>query len=880
MQTRRHKVTLVSSCFLNYLDRSYKIADIRITKSKFGFIYPLKAVIELFNCSLNRKCTYSHSHILSSSQEFIFFICLNIKVNYSAMKKYYPVIGSLLHFKQQFQEDSPEQENDKPSFSILENLLEGCQIIGFNWTIMYLNEAAERHSRRTKSELLGKNYQECWPGIEKTEIFRRIKLCMEERIPQLLENQFTFPDGSCGWFDLSIQPVPEGVFILSNDITEKKRIEYANNENAEKFRNVFETSNVGKSITKISGKIEVNQAFSKMLGYTIEELNDKHWKEITPEEDISITAMNMESLLKGEKDSVRFNKRFIHKSGQLIWTDINIAIHRDKPGVPLYYITTVIDITKQKAVEKDLLRSEHMLRLFVEHSPAAIAMFDKEMRYIIVSKRFLKDYDIAETNITGKSHYEIFPEIPEYWKEVHQKVLAGNVEVNEEDPFPRADGSIDWIRWEMHPWYENDSNVGGAILFSEVITDRILAQKAIQRSEDLFNKAFHGSPSPMIIARRSDSTYFEVNKSFLNLVERSREEIIGQKESELNLIDEKQRMLIVSTFLEKGSVNNLEVSTHLKSGKEIFVLVSIENVTLAGELCTITTLQDITERKLSEIHLKEKSDEIEAHNEEYQQLNEELMQTNQELLEAKERAEDSDRLKTAFLHNVSHEIRTPMNAITGFVNLLRNPDLPGEKQLKYLNIVEQSSSQLLSIITDIIDIASIESGQLKVFPAPVNVNSLLNLLFEQFNSVAERKGLTLKCKKNLPDEEANIVTDEAKLTQIISNLLNNALKFTREGYVNFGCNRKDKTLEFFVEDTGIGISAEMQAKVFNRFHQVETTKARQFGGFGLGLSISRGFVELLGGRIWMDSNPGKGSVFYFTIPYVVDKNNQHGKFPE
>jgi signal transduction histidine kinase len=245
-----------------------------------------------------------------------------------------------------------------------------------------------------------------------------------------------------------------------------------------------------------------------------------------------------------------------------------------------------------------------------------------------------------------------------------------------------------------------------------------------------------------------------------------------------------------------------------------------------------------------------------------------------ELETAKEKAEESDRLKTAFLHNISHEIRTPMNAIVGFSGFLSNPDLGHEKRRKYTDIIVQNSNQLLSIITDIINIASIETGQERIHESEINLNSILSYIHEQFLIKAKAQNIGLNLKPYLPYHDENIITDETKLVQVLTNLIDNALKFTKQGYVNFGYTIKDNDLEFFVEDTGIGIVSEMYKKIFKRFNQVENTIARQYGGSGLGLSISKAYVELLGGRIWLTSELNKGSTFYFTIPIKRSKKSR------
>lgn len=235
-----------------------------------------------------------------------------------------------------------------------------------------------------------------------------------------------------------------------------------------------------------------------------------------------------------------------------------------------------------------------------------------------------------------------------------------------------------------------------------------------------------------------------------------------------------------------------------------------------------------------------------------------------ELISAKEKAEEGNRLKTSFLHNVSHEIRTPMNAIMGFSTLLNEKNITEQERQQYASIISQSSTQLLSIINDIVDIANIESGQAKPHPEPVNVNQLLRMLVEQFGY--SNNNIKILIHAPLKDDQAVLQTDPVKFNQVITNLLSNAIKFTKEGEIDIGYEPGEGIFEFFVRDTGIGIPAEHIGKIFERFYQVDASGARKYGGTGLGLSICHAYVNLLGGRIWVESTAGKGSVFRFTLP--------------
>jgi PAS domain S-box-containing protein len=241
-----------------------------------------------------------------------------------------------------------------------------------------------------------------------------------------------------------------------------------------------------------------------------------------------------------------------------------------------------------------------------------------------------------------------------------------------------------------------------------------------------------------------------------------------------------------------------------------------------------------------------------------------------ELRTAKEKAQESDHLKSAFLANISHEIRTPMNGIIGFSALLgKEEDDPDVKE-QYLKIIKKSGDQLLHIIDDLVDISKIESGQMHIFRHACNINGLLHeirIFYLQELQRLKKHNIELMLQAELSDAASIIETDENRLRQILTNLLNNAVKFTESGQIRFGCVQEDLGfIKFFVEDTGIGIENELAGIIFEPFRQADYTTSKQYGGTGLGLSISRGLVYLLGGKIWMESKPGIGSVFYFTIP--------------
>lgn len=244
----------------------------------------------------------------------------------------------------------------------------------------------------------------------------------------------------------------------------------------------------------------------------------------------------------------------------------------------------------------------------------------------------------------------------------------------------------------------------------------------------------------------------------------------------------------------------------------------------------------------------------------------ELYLQNNELIKAKEKAEESDRLKTAFLQNLSHEIRTPLNGILGFVNVLQDPHFNDERKNQFTEIINSSSERLLSTINDIVEISKIDAHQVEVNYSELNVTEILEQHIRSLNDKALKKGITLVTDFQLTAENARVVTDSNLLNGILSRLLNNALKFTREGSIGLGAYRDDSYLVVYVRDTGTGIPADRLEAIFDRFVNADLNLSRSYDGSGLGLSIVKSYLTLMNGSIWVESEVGKGSTFYCQLP--------------
>ena len=368
------------------------------------------------------------------------------------------------------------------------------------------------------------------------------------------------------------------------------------------------------------------------------------------------------------------------------------------------------------------------------------------------------------------------------------------------------------------------------------------------RKEQAYLDQLYQSSSETILMIDNNGVVKSINKEFTRLFGYEESEAIGKN------IDE----MIVPRYLSDEGVRNtnraltnerveMESVRQHKNGMLIDVSILVTPIFIEGGIVGAYGIyRDITDRKRIE----------------------------KSLIIAKEKAEESDRLKSAFLSNMSHEIRTPMNAILGFSGLRSDPESSEEEKNEYIEIIKERGNDLMRIISDIIDVAKIESGQLKISIKDCKVNRLLEDIHTTFTQIKQKQGknnVDLIIHLEVPDHEFTILTDPQRLRQVITNLVENALKFTESGAIEFGYAIKEdvgigKSIEFFIEDSGIGIPQEMHAVIFERFRQVDDSHTRTYGGTGLGLTICKNLTHLMGGELNLQSEVGKGTRFTITLP--------------
>lgn len=502
-------------------------------------------------------------------------------------------------------------------------------------------------------------------------------------------------------------------------------------------------------------------------------------------------------------------------------------------------------------LEEELKTCKAQLNSFMNNLPFVSWIKDADDKYAYVNDSFLRSFGLSSSDVIGKSDKKIFD------KKKAQKETEEDQKIKKTGKkilFSEKDGDK-WLEIYKTPVIGSKNKVIGLVGIQRDISDIRRAVDNLNFERDLLQSLMDNFPHT-IYFKDKESRFIRINKSQAEVLGLAHpDEAVGKTDFDYFMpqhareaLADEQKILATGEPLI-GKVERIRNS----HGKYLWVSatkVAIRNI--EGEITGLVGISiDVTEKYLAE----------------------------QKLHEARKKAIESDKLKSAFLANMSHEIRTPMNGIIGFANLLKMGDIDKDQQLEYIGFIEKCGSSLLNLIDDIIDISKIESGQITIRKTDVSVNDLLNDLYSVFDNIRESENKKeVELKLVLPGvSDLCTSTDPFRLKQIISNLLNNALKFTEKGMVEFGYNIKDQEIEFYVKDTGVGIPKDKFEVIFDCFGQVVDTQRQNQRGTGLGLAISGNLTKMLGGRMWLESEVGKGSAFYFTIPLKIAVQKEEKK---
>jgi len=633
--------------------------------------------------------------------------------------------------------------------------------------------------------------------------------------------------------------------------------------------------------------VRLNPEWKNLLGYEMDDLTGKRFLDFIHPEDIPATLEAL-SDLSMQQPVMKFTNRYRRKDGIYRFLE-----WRAFPVNNMIY-SVARDITERVELEKRLRKSERNYKELFEHSPLGIFQSTFDGHFVNLNNAFAKmlgynsPKELREFIRLNDDLYADSDDRNRMISLLKEKGMVNDFQVR----LIRKDLQTMWM--SVYAKTLRDADTGDTIIdgFTLDITeqkkaDEILVSKEAFGNELLaLSRVFINVPEEELdealnLALQKVGTFCKVDRAYLFQFDPDEQYMSNTHEWCSNGISPEIDNLqaipcsVLPRWMEKLQRNEniyipsvKDLPEHWKGEREILEPQGIKSLIVVPVIFNQTLVGFFGFDSVRQ-YRNWNSDEIRLLNVLGDLISGALRrrQYELELRNARARAEESDRLKSAFLANLSHEIRTPMNGIIGFTDLMNDPETTEGEKRNYLKIISENSNQLLSLINDLVDISKIEAGVYEVHETEFYLEELLQQLCASFGVHTNRKGLMLEC----PDVESAagrmVFFDRGKLWQILGNLLSNAVKFTREGKISLGFRVTNNEILFHVKDTGPGIDPEHFQLIFQRFRRVETDMLKHIRGTGLGLAICKALVEQSGGRIWVESEPGKGSVFYFTIPY-------------
>jgi len=724
--------------------------------------------------------------------------------------------------------------------ALIENAPDGVVLVSAERKFTFASPAALRMFGYTADELSNLlpdelTYPEDLPLVH-AELF---KVFSDPSYIPTIRYRFTGKDGTLKWIESTFTNMTgnkdiHAIVINFRDITEQKESEEALRISQNKFQAIFVNNSAAIAIIEPDTTISmVNDAYCKMSGYTEEEVVGMSWtKQIYPDDLERLKEYNRQRLSNADGIPSNYEFRFYRRNGQLRHALIYVSLIESTRKI----IAAFNDITESKKAEEEMKESESRLNRAELASRSGNWELHLDTQMMIASEGATLIYGVNKTILQYSDIKE--HALPEYRKmldDAMKKLVENDVPYNVEFRIKATDtGEVK----DIHSIARFDKKKN--VLFG-IIQD-ITAKKAVENKVNLLAHSLE-SVSECVSITDHDDIIIYINESFCNTYGYNEDELIG-----------KHIGMLRPTELPQEQVKNILINTLKTGGWKGEIMNKRKDGSVFPILLSTSIVRDEQDMPIAMIGVA--IDMTEMNKNRY------------ELIIAKEKAEESDRLKSVFLANLSHEIRTPMNGIVGFANLLKDSSLTNEKRENFIQVINSSSTQLLAIISDIVEISKIETRQVKVIKNRADIHHIIDNVFNNLSILAQKKEhVKLTSKKEIPAKVYFINTDEVKLQQVLSNLVENSIKFTDAGQVNFGYYiNKTNEIEFYVRDTGIGIGKENFSLIFDRFRKIENKDLQFKGGSGLGLAISKSYVELLGGRIWLESELGKGTTFYFTIP--------------
>jgi len=696
-------------------------------------------------------------------------------------------------------------------------------------------------------------------------------------ISSAYEGEDYFPDlnGKGTWLYFTAVPLTNageivGAIETLQDITRDKEHEFRLKESEEKYRNLVERANDGICIIQDDKVQFVNNCLLELWGGEKEEVIGKPFLNFVNPDNVDQLLTYYRKRIVGEDTPYVYETILLHKSGRKINAEISAGIinYVNAPAD----LVIIRDISERKKSEKEIER----LSTAVDQSPSVIIItnLDGVIEYANPKATELTGY--SKDEIIGKSSNYLKSGFhsDKFYKELWKTIKSGNIWRGEFQN-RKKDGVLFWESASISPIFDVVGSITSYVKVAEDITEKKRAEQiqlvlynisnAVLKSEslELFIGTIQSELGTVIDSRnfyvalynKSDDTldfpfYSDEKDTFkkANADKTLTKYVIETKKPLLANLELKERFTREGKLNYTGSLSKIWLGVPLKIDDEVTGAFAVQSYTdeNAYNEKDMQMLEFVSDQISISIHRKKAVDD---------------------LISALDKANESDRLKTAFLQNISHEIRTPMNGIFGFASLLKDPNLTGEEQQAYIDVIMISGKRMLGTLNDLMDISMLETEQVNIISEPVNVNDELKNLYNFFIGETEQLNLELDYYTPLSDNMITIISDQGKLYAILSNLIKNSIKYSKQGKIEFGYKVDNEFVKFYVKDDGIGIPKEKQEVIFNRFEQADIEDIKVHEGSGLGLSISKGYIELMGGKIWVESELGVGSQFYFTVPY-------------
>jgi PAS domain S-box-containing protein len=516
---------------------------------------------------------------------------------------------------------------------------------------------------------------------------------------------------------------------------------------------------------------------------------------------------------------------------------------KDAAGEVIGVLGTYLDVTDRKLAEQASKESRELLQEVVEHDPSAIAVFDAHLRYVYVSQRFVNDYRLTDPDVIGKSHYDVFPEIPERVREVHRRVLAGEVERAEEDPFPRRDGTVDWVRWECRPWYHSDGSVGGMVLYSQLINEQREAAEALRRSREQY-ETFINATDDIAFLKDDQLRYIMVNTANARFFERTVDEVRGRTDADLMSTDAADACRASDErALESGGlvVTTERVGDRIYESRKFPVELGDGRVGVGGYV------RDVTEQRRADAEIRRLATDLERR---VEQRTSQLEATNREL--------------EAFAYSISHDLRSPLRALDGFSEILLQDysDVLDEAGRGYLRRIKSAANHMAGLMDGLLQLSRLNRDELLL--EEVDLSRVSREVVDELRAQEPERVVDVVVESGL------IVEADPKLMRVaLANLIGNAWKFTSRhetARIEVGAATLPGTGSdgaFFVKDNGAGFDPRYARNLFGAFQRLHTPD--QFEGTGIGLATVKRIVHRHGGTVWAEGEVEQGATFWFTL---------------